>query len=157
MLNVFFRESNPLSMEVIETQCNTETGKGLSDTAEQQTWLQTTQPKSGGAVTTVTNGCANCVKPSRYQLPAMGARFSVFFYGWHCFSEKRVMSRQIQVRQPHTNKSGFAKSVINKYMVGSPYTSTYSSTRHNTNRKHNIHHTPYTNIQHTSTLKTHHL
>ena len=29
-----------------------------------------------------------------------------------------------------------------------PYTSTYSSTRHNTNRKHNIHHTPYTNIQH---------
>ena len=31
-----------------------------------------------------------------------------------------------------------------------PYTSTYSSTRHNTNRKHNI---PYTNIQHTSTLQ----
>ena len=29
-----------------------------------------------------------------------------------------------------------------------PCTSTYSSTRHNTNRKHNIHHTPYTNIQH---------
>ena len=28
-----------------------------------------------------------------------------------------------------------------------PYRSTYSSTRHNTNRKHNIHHTPYTNIQ----------
>ena len=27
-----------------------------------------------------------------------------------------------------------------------PYTSTYSSTRHNTNKKHNIHHTPYTNI-----------
>ena len=27
------------------------------------------------------------------------------------------------------------------------------STRHNTNRKHNIHHTPYTNIQHTSTLQ----
>ena len=33
-----------------------------------------------------------------------------------------------------------------------PYTSTYSSTPHNTNRQHNIHHTPYTNIQHTSTL-----
>ena len=32
-----------------------------------------------------------------------------------------------------------------------PYTSIYSSTRHNTNRKHNIHHTPYTNIQYTST------
>ena len=34
-----------------------------------------------------------------------------------------------------------------------PYTGTYSSTRHNTHRKHNIHHTPYTNIQHTSTLR----
>ena len=33
------------------------------------------------------------------------------------------------------------------------YTSTYSSTHHNTNKKHNIHHTPYTNIQHTSTLQ----
>ena len=33
-----------------------------------------------------------------------------------------------------------------------PYTSTYSSTPHNTNRKHNIHHIPYTNTQHTSTL-----
>ena len=31
--------------------------------------------------------------------------------------------------------------------------STYTSTRHNTNRKHNIHHIPYTNIQHTSTLQ----
>ena len=34
-----------------------------------------------------------------------------------------------------------------------PYTSTYRSTPHNTNRKHNIHHIPYTNIQHTSTLQ----
>ena len=34
-----------------------------------------------------------------------------------------------------------------------PYTSTYSSTAHNTNRKHNIHHIPYTNTQHTSTLQ----
>ena len=33
-----------------------------------------------------------------------------------------------------------------------PYTSTYSSTLHNSNRKHNIHHTRYPNIQHTSTL-----
>ena len=32
-----------------------------------------------------------------------------------------------------------------------PYTSTHSSTRQNTNIKHNIHHIPYTNIQHTST------
>ena len=29
--------------------------------------LQTTQPTSGGAVTSVTNGCANCVIPSRPQ------------------------------------------------------------------------------------------
>ena len=32
-------------------------------------------------------------------------------------------------------------------------TSTYSSTPHKTNRKHNIHHIPYTNIHHTSTLQ----
>ena len=30
---------------------------------------------------------------------------------------------------------------------------TYSSTPHNTNIKHNIHHIPYTNTQHTSTLQ----
>ena len=35
----------------------------------------------------------------------------------------------------------------------SQYTSTYSSTPHNINRKHNIHHIPYTNTQHTSTLQ----
>ena len=35
----------------------------------------------------------------------------------------------------------------------SPYTSTYNSTPHNTNRKHNINHIPYTNTQHTSTLQ----
>ena len=34
-----------------------------------------------------------------------------------------------------------------------PYTSIYSSTSHNTSRKHNIHHIPYTNTQHTSTLQ----
>ena len=35
----------------------------------------------------------------------------------------------------------------------SPYTSTYSSTPHITNIKYNIHHIPYTNAQHTSTLQ----
>ena len=36
-----------------------------------------------------------------------------------------------------------------------PYTSTYSSTRQDTNKKHNIHHTPYTNIlQHSKAKKT---
>ena len=37
---------------------------------------------------------------------------------------------------------------------------TYNSTRHNTNREHNIHHIPYTNIHHTSQLQnsiTHYL
>ena len=33
-----------------------------------------------------------------------------------------------------------------------PYTSTYSSTRHNTSKNHIIHHMPYTNTQHTLTL-----
>ena len=41
--------------------------------------------------------------------------------GWRCYSYKRVMSSQIQVRQTHTNMSGFAISSINKYMVGSRY------------------------------------
>ena len=35
-----------------------------------------------------------------------------------------------------------------------PYTGTYSSTPHNTHRKHNIHHMPYTNIQLTPMPKT---
>ena len=35
----------------------------------------------------------------------------------------------------------------------SPYTSTYSSTPHNTNKNQNIHHIPYTSTQHTSTLQ----
>ena len=60
-------------------------------------------------------------------LPAMDARFTVFGKdghadpsdGWRCSLLKRVMSRQIQVRQQHTNKSGFAISAINKYIVGS--------------------------------------
>ena len=33
--------------------------------------------------------------------------------GWRCSSYKQVMSRQIQVGQLHTNKSGFAISAIN--------------------------------------------
>ena len=40
---------------------------------------------------------------------------------WRCSSQKRVMSRLIQVRQLQTNKSGFAISAINKYMLGSRY------------------------------------
>ena len=64
---------------------------------------------------------------SGYKLLCNGARFTVFWQvghvdtldGWHCSSLKRVMSRQIQVRQHHTNESGFTIYTINKYMLGS--------------------------------------
>ena len=85
-------------------------------------WLQTTQPTSGGAVTANSNCCANCVEPSRPQqwgpdLPFFGhAGHSDPLNGWRCCSQKRVMSRPIQVRQLQTRKSGFVISAINKYM-----------------------------------------
>ena len=69
------------------------------------TWLQTTQPTSGGAVTADKNCCANCVEPSRPQqwgpdLPFFGhAGHADPLDGWRCCSQKRVMSRPIQVRQ----------------------------------------------------------
>ena len=64
--------------------------------------LQTTQPTSGGAVTADKNCCANCVEPSRPQqwgpdLPFFGHADPLD--GWRCCSQKRVMSRPIQVRQ----------------------------------------------------------
>ena len=68
-------------------------------------WLQTTQPTSGGAVTADKNCCANCVEPSRPQqwgpdLPFFGhAGHADPLDGWRCCSQKRVMSRPIQVRQ----------------------------------------------------------
>ena len=67
--------------------------------------LQTTQPTSGGAVTAYKNCCANCVEPSRPQqwgpdLPFFGhASHADPLDGWRCCSQKRVMSRPIQVRQ----------------------------------------------------------
>ena len=67
--------------------------------------LQTTQPTSGGAVTVVSSCCANCVEPPRPQqwgpdLPFFGhAGHAVPLDGWRCCSQKRVMSRPIQVRQ----------------------------------------------------------
>ena len=67
--------------------------------------LQTTQPTSGGAVTADKNCCANCVEPSRPQqwgpdLPFFGhAGHADPLDGWRCCSQKRVMSRPIQVRQ----------------------------------------------------------
>ena len=64
--------------------------------------LQTTQPTSGGAVTVVSSSCANCVEPPRPQqwgpdLPFFGHADPLD--GWRCCSQKRVMSRPIQVRQ----------------------------------------------------------
>ena len=41
--------------------------------------------------------------------------------GWRCSSLNWVMSRQIQVRQTHINKSGFGISAINKYTLKSRY------------------------------------
>ena len=45
------------------------------------TWLQTTQPTSGGAVTADSTCCANCVEPPRPQ--PWGARFTVFGHAGH--------------------------------------------------------------------------
>ena len=65
-------------------------------------WLQTTQPTSGEAVTVVSSCCVNCVEPPRPQqwgpdLPFFGHADPLD--GWRCCSQKRVMSRPIQVRQ----------------------------------------------------------
>ena len=100
--------------------------------------LQTTQHTSGGAVTAVTNCCANCVEPFHPQqwwpdLPFFGqAGHADLLDGWRCFSQKRVMSRLIQVRQHQTNESGFVISAINKYMSVSRYP--YGATGLNTAR-----------------------
>ena len=64
--------------------------------------LQTTQPTSGGAVTTDSSCCANSVEPPRPQqwgpdLPFFGNADPLD--GWLCCSQKRVMSRPIQVQQ----------------------------------------------------------
>ena len=67
--------------------------------------LQTTQLTSGGAVTANSSCCAHCVEPPRPQqwgpdLPFFGhAGHADPLDGWRCCSQKRVMSRPIQVRQ----------------------------------------------------------
>ena len=67
--------------------------------------LTTTQPTSGGAVTADSSRCANCVEPPR---PQQWGPDLLFFWhaghadpmdGWRCCSQKRVISRPIQVRQ----------------------------------------------------------
>ena len=65
-------------------------------------WSRCRQPTSGGAVTVVSSCCANCVEPPRPQqwgpdLPFFGHADPLD--GWRCCSQKRVMSRPIQVRQ----------------------------------------------------------
>ena len=67
--------------------------------------LQTTQPTSGGAVTADSSCCATCVEPPRPH--QWGPDLLLFGHvghadpldGWRCCSQKRVMSRPIQVRQ----------------------------------------------------------
>ena len=67
--------------------------------------FQTTQPTRGGAVTADSSCCANCVESPRPQkwgpdLPFFGhAGHADPLDGWRCCSQKRVMSRPIQVRQ----------------------------------------------------------
>ena len=56
----------------------------------------------------------------------------------------------------HTHKTQTYNICMTKHSH-SPYTSTYSSMLHNTNRKHIIHHTPYTNILQYSKAKKHYL
>ena len=89
--------------------------------------LQTTQPTCGGAVTAVTNCRANCVETAHphqwghdlcfLSKPVMRTRWMA----GAATHKKRVISRQIQVRQLNTIKSVFAISAINKYMVGGRY------------------------------------
>ena len=85
-------------------------------------WPQTTQPTSSGGVTVVCE--------SNPPAPSNGGPINRFLGqpaitdpldGWRCSSQKRVMSRLIQVRQLKTNESGFVISAINKYMLGSRY------------------------------------
>ena len=83
--------------------------------------LQTTQPTSGGAVTADSSCCANCVEPPRPQQWGPDLPFLSMRTRWRCCSQKRVMSRPIQVRQLKTRKSGFVISAINKYMSESRY------------------------------------
>ena len=79
-------------------------GKLLKNMVNEMNWLQTTQPISGGAVTADSNCCANCVEPPRPHqwgpdLPVFWACHADPLDGWRYCSQKRAMSRPIQVRQ----------------------------------------------------------
>ena len=85
--------------------------------------LQTTQPTSGGAVTSVINCCANCVESSRSQqwgpdIPFLASRPCV----WLALLLTKVGDVETNPGQiTQTNKSVFPISAINKYMLGSRY------------------------------------
>ena len=66
--------------------------------------LPTTQPTRGEAVTAVWQTLCKLYRP--LPPPVMGARLPLL-----------AMSRQIQVRLPHTNRSGFAIYATDKYKV----------------------------------------
>ena len=77
------------------------------------TWLQATQPTSSGAVTmALANFFVNCVDTFR---PHQCSQLYRFWASWPCGPArwqallliKTGDVGQIQVRQPHTNKSGF--------------------------------------------------
>ena len=61
------------------------------DKTMEETFMKapTTQTTSGGAVTVVSSCCANCVEPPHADT----------LDGWRCCSQKRVISKPIQVRQ----------------------------------------------------------
>ena len=67
-----------------------------------------------------------------------------------CINKLKVMQHSELPQDAHKTQTYNICVTKHSYF---PYTSTYSCTRHNTNKKHDIHYTPYTNIHHTSTLQ----
>ena len=62
----------------------------------------------------------------------------------------------VPIPNKDTNKGTSYRPISLFSVIAEPYTTIYSSTCHNTNRKHNIHHSPYHIHQH-SKAKTHYL
>ena len=96
---------------------------GVNDEITQRTkmmWLQMTQHTSSGAVTAVTNCCANCVEASRPQ--QWGPDLPVFFgklamqTQWMA-NALLIKAGDVETNPGPTNKSGFAISAINKYTL----------------------------------------
>ena len=90
------------------------------------TWLQTTQPTSGGAVTADSSCCANCVELPRP--PAMGARFTIF---WACRPCGPAGTWSIQ-----QSTTTHTKHIHNIQQQNSNYTHTHCKLFHQTIHKH---------------------